>query len=352
MLKRIFFVVWADEHFGGAERRYCRLAKHLSEDQMLNVKVLGSEVFFNSISKMGITFDDSVRLVFKGHYKNRYIRLFFKLIFFMNFLFFKRNDHVHLCVNPGILTFLYSLFFFALPKFSFSMNAGLFSYNASFLTKYVYARHSVARAVSVDCLGPRYRHELSCFISQKLTKKLCVAPCSFLSNLYPVNAMNRDIDVLFLSRLVKWKGLDLLEQASKNIPNINVHVCGRGPMSPEIEGASIYYVENSFDVLQRAKIFLSIQDEDNYPSQALLEAMTAGCAVIATDVGDTRLLLNEANSVLIPRCPIALADAINALLVDPIRRSELGFNARKDVCLHHSVERYAEYFLKCISLYD
>jgi glycosyltransferase involved in cell wall biosynthesis len=101
-------------------------------------------------------------------------------------------------------------------------------------------------------------------------------------------------------------------------------------------------------VLARTKIFVSLQRYENYPSQSLLEAMASGCAVIATDVGDTRLLLDESCALLIPRDADALAAAIRSLLDDGPRRAALGEAARARVLKDHTVERFAVYFKELV----
>ena len=55
------------------------------------------------------------------------------------------------------------------------------------------------------------------------------------------------------------------------------------------------YVEDLTD----SAYFMSLQSVDNYPSQSLLEAMLAGCSIIASDVGDTRLLVHSENGNLL-----------------------------------------------------
>jgi len=71
---------------------------------------------------------------------------------------------------------------------------------------------------------------------------------------------------------------------------------------------------------------------DGLPN-ALLDALAAGCAVIASDVAGVRLALRDGETgLLVPeRQPEALADAMLALLQDPARRMLLGAAARADV---------------------
>ncbi|MGQ0722668.1 MAG: glycosyltransferase family 4 protein [Candidatus Eiseniibacteriota bacterium] len=59
-------------------------------------------------------------------------------------------------------------------------------------------------------------------------------------------------------------------------------------------------------------------------SVAVMEAMAAGCAVVATDAGGTRHLLEGAGRVVPVGDAAALADALAELLADPTKQEEAG----------------------------
>ena len=124
-----------------------------------------------------------------------------------------------------------------------------------------------------------------------------------------------------------------------------LHVCGSGPLQLNIAGAKVYSSVDPFEVLSRAKISLSLQPLGNYPSQVVLESMASGCAIIATDTGETRKFLDESCAILIPYDSEALFRAIESLLSNPERRERLGKAARVKVLSEHTIERYANYFV-------
>ena len=257
-------------------------------------------------------------------------------------------DHVHICANPGIVSFCYSLLSKFLPPFSFSMNALKYFQNNNFWHKAIFLPFSVLQAKSIDCLGPKYKQILMSHTSFLSLEKAFVAPCSFTGTKKKVITGARDIDVTFASRFVEGKGLKLLEASLSKVDDLNIHVCGFGNLNVNLPHAQIYYTSSVIEVLHKSKIFLSLQEVDNYPSQAVLEAISAGCAIIATDVGDTRLFLNDTNAILIPEEPSALISAVRFLLKNEKRRIELTIKAQETVNEYHTVERYAAYFNKDI----
>ncbi|MDQ2784679.1 MAG: glycosyltransferase [Chloroflexota bacterium] len=84
---------------------------------------------------------------------------------------------------------------------------------------------------------------------------------------------------------------------------------------------------------------------DGLPN-ALLDALAAGCAVIASDVAGVGLAVRDGETgVLVPeRQADALAAAITALLNDPARRARLGAAARADVTTRLTWARTAATF--------
>jgi glycosyltransferase involved in cell wall biosynthesis len=60
---------------------------------------------------------------------------------------------------------------------------------------------------------------------------------------------------------------------------------------------------------------------------SLLEAMAAGLPVAATDVGDVRHILSDENQpYIVPKDPLALANALADLLADPSQAALIGRN--------------------------
>ena len=83
--------------------------------------------------------------------------------------------------------------------------------------------------------------------------------------------------------------------------------------------------------------------------RVLLEAGATGCAIVATDVGGTREIfpLDQGGALLVPpNDPEQLAAAMEALLIDPQRRVELGAQARRRIADAFDAARSAEELLR------
>jgi glycosyltransferase involved in cell wall biosynthesis len=166
------------------------------------------------------------------------------------------------------------------------------------------------------------------------------------------NAENKLYDFIFAARLIEGKGLDLLlkalELCDTDGHKFTVAICGNGPLASKVKRLKlnniklIYlgYVKDMKDVLLASKVALSLQKYENYPSQFLLEALAANCNIISTDVGDTRLLLNENISTLIANDALSLKNAMLNIDFDRSLNREV---AVKKVLEQHSVKTFANY---------
>ncbi|HEY6084355.1 MAG TPA: glycosyltransferase, partial [Nitrospira sp.] len=167
--------------------------------------------------------------------------------------------------------------------------------------------------------------------------------------------------VVFCGRLIPDKGPMLFMRASGlvcdrmkgRLPNLRIFLLGEGPLRAEIDAQveerglgqwmQVGWNEHVESVLSHAVVFVSLQRIDNYPSQALLEAMASCAAVVATDVGLTRKLVDEQVGRLVRPDPESVAQAIISLLDDPIQTAAMGRRARERVVQQHSLERYLDY---------
>jgi glycosyltransferase involved in cell wall biosynthesis len=110
------------------------------------------------------------------------------------------------------------------------------------------------------------------------------------------------------------------------------------------------YAHRIQDYLASSRIFVSLQDRNNYPSQALLEAMACGNAIVATDVGSTSKLVDSSTGIRVNGTPEEVARALVKLLNHPSQTEQMGEAARKKVTTEHTIEKFTSYLLHDVYL--
>jgi glycosyltransferase involved in cell wall biosynthesis len=166
--------------------------------------------------------------------------------------------------------------------------------------------------------------------------------------------------IVFSGRLIEEKNPRLFVEACALVrprrPEARFFMFGDGPLRDEVtelirqrgldRELSLGWNSQVESILSEALVFVSLQKTDNYPSQALLEAMACGAAVIATDVGLTWKLVDEAVGFRVRPEPAAVAGPMLALLEDRSLAVSLGRRARDRVMGLHSMDAYTDYVEK------
>jgi glycosyltransferase involved in cell wall biosynthesis len=341
-------LIWSGIRFGGAERRFIRLAAYLAAHfPNVHVTLYCLSATLVPLNLLKINPSPMKVVQFDSWFDSGILAKVSKLwVVFKIIVSLRRNKHDHIFVasNPDLIPYLLTRFSKLLPRISVAMVDPFHAEYSTLLDRYL-AKQTLRKVYSVDCLSEGVMTGFTNSINNQDIKKIHIAPCSFTDFSKVVTAATRDIDVTLIGRFVPAKGHELLEKISGTLHQYNVHVCGSGPLKLIIPCAKIYEAKYPFDILSRTKISLSLQLFDNYPSQVVLESMASGCAIIATDTGATRKFLDESCAILIPYDANALASAIQSLLFNPEKCYQLGQAARKKVLSEHTVERYADYFV-------
>jgi glycosyltransferase involved in cell wall biosynthesis len=166
--------------------------------------------------------------------------------------------------------------------------------------------------------------------------------------------VNRPI-VLFVGRLVPYKGVDILLQAVKELDAVAL-IVGDGPMRSGLEALA-----QQLGISDRVRFLGSVADAELaalyracsvfvLPSVTRqeafgvvqLEAMAAGRPVVSTDVGTGVGWVNrhgETGYVVPPRDPVALREGIRRLLADPELQKSMGDAAMRRAGSVFSIER-------------
>jgi glycosyltransferase involved in cell wall biosynthesis len=196
-------------------------------------------------------------------------------------------------------------------------------------------------------------------LNQQLGARLAVSDANASLEMVPDAPL-----VVFTGRLHANKGLEDLVRAWQEIarrrPNARLWLIGEGPHRDELFDLIVdlglhhqVFLPGAFDdvaeVLTAADLFVLPSYEEGM-SLALLEAMSAGVPVIATNIPGNRLLVtdNEHGLLVPPHDPPALLAAIERLLTDKMLAARLALQARARVEQEFSLAMMADRHLALI----
>ncbi len=143
--------------------------------------------------------------------------------------------------------------------------------------------------------------------------------------------------IVFARRLVEYRGTKLFANAVAEVldkyPDITVTVAGTGPdeewMKERLRGYSqveftLYPANESIEFHKKFDIAVVPTKGSEGTSLSLLEAMSAGCAVITTNIGGlTSIIIDDYNGKLVSPVHMELVDAIEELIIDREKRKLL-----------------------------
>lgn len=348
-------------NLGGAEKRYARVFEHLiSQNPQIPHRLLINRPMLNLLLDAGLLRNCTEHLIVIDPPPGRLALL----------------HYVWACEQavrksrPDVIHPLLTGVYLALPSLLLHLRIPLlmstYSYQfVSYRDRKIFGipigatlkRLALRRASVVDALTDPIRDDL---ITRGISaEKIVVAPCSFTDTSECNPALAKQPWVVFLARFVDIKNPLLLAHAIpkilKHCPGTRFFFFGEGPLQSQIETVvqepevaehvTLRFEPQPLQVLNQSSVFVSLQTEENYPSQSLLEAMACGNAIVATDVGETWRLVDEHNGIRIPLTKEALADAIVQLLNDP-DLSQKQQVSRARVLSEHTPERFFQHIMR------
>ena len=139
--------------------------------------------------------------------------------------------------------------------------------------------------------------------------------------------ISKSIKFLFVGRFERRKGIDEINKAILNLPinnlDIEFHFIGSIPAKNQIKSNDfkiIYYgeiidKESKKKIYDKCDILMCPSYSEGMPN-VILEAMSRGLAIMATDVGAVRLLVSEDNGILLNNCnAILIRKAISKIIL-------------------------------------
>jgi glycosyltransferase involved in cell wall biosynthesis len=172
--------------------------------------------------------------------------------------------------------------------------------------------------------------------------------------------------IVCIAQLIPEKGvvylIEAVAQLMHQYPRLYVFLVGEGPQRDELQlkvqqlglQNHIHFTGLRIDTesfLAAADIFVLLSVWEEAFAFSLLEAMAAGCPVVATRIGaiPESVIHQETGLLVPPRDPEAAAQAIQYLLDHDQEREQMGLSARKRVEDHFSLERWVS---ETIQLYE
>lgn len=393
-------VLLTSNHIGGAEKRFINLFRYLYEKEsknnfyyfvthylfnsirkiypdypLDNVIPLGKKGFYSKNAKVSYSLPISSKIRAETTYPSFIMKLFraFKSYKIEYDLYKEINGYrkaYKIDVFMGVYSGIFPLYFYLKKRkrkagIIFSDMDGGFDHiyrdmKKFWYKKYVSLNYGLKNCDHIDFLSPYLLEGVMARGIELNKDRISVTPCSFTNDSKCRVSDKSKFQVAFASRLEEYKSpllfLDAAIELSMKYPEICFHIMGEGRLTQVIidkckmiNSRKIIFhgfLANPTDIFAETSVFVSIQTRTNYPSQSVLEAMACGNAIIASDVGDTRMFINEKNGILIDLNRDALVKAIEYLYLNQEKTKELGLYAEKYVKENHTIKRSADYYLE------
>lgn len=166
--------------------------------------------------------------------------------------------------------------------------------------------------------------------------------------------------ILMCSRILPRKGFQYAIEAVKDMElDWQVHVVGEGPYLPELKRLA----ENSktpikfwgwldkndpkfYELFNKSSIFVFPSEAENFPA-VLLEAMSAGMAIITSTAGGCPEVVGKAGLLVEPRDTEGIREMLVQLVESEELRQQLGEHALKRAEQQFNWKKIAQQYLNC-----
>ncbi|AUD62939.1 hypothetical protein BK010_04815 [Tenericutes bacterium MO-XQ] len=355
-MTNIVIILKIGENYGGAERRFARLFKLVSLElkYRLTLIIQGDDLHINKFL-VEYSLDENL-IIFRS--KN--------VISTKKIMNEIDIDILHLvAVNTSFFPLYLKLklskrkFKIVLSLNSYELCTGIYKNLLQKITFYLL----ISLVNSIDCLYPSYVNILKQRFHRINPKIKYFYPNNSFTDLekYKPN-ISKDKLIVFASRLIEQKNpliaLDSIISCKSFLRDRGYRfiIAGDGLLKKKLE--SIVSNEFVFDIVQivgnidtsnivaSSRLFLSLQTIENYPSQSLLEAISSGNFIIATNVGDTKRIVKDEFGLLVDLNKESIVKAvINAIeLIDnDLEMDDISKKSRDFALLNFDIKDYANH---------
>lgn len=180
----------------------------------------------------------------------------------------------------------------------------------------------------------------------------------YTSKTFDQNPVKKN-EIVFAARLTDAKkplmfvdAVAILKNRGINLSEWQFYIYGKGALEQEIKDRitsyglekllTLTYATDLTQVLSGSKCFVSTMDFENFPSLAMNEAMAAGNAIIARNVGQTYLFVRHMkNGLLIdPDTEEGLANAIEYYITHPDEHAKMSAQSRQLTETEHTFTNF------------
>lgn len=216
------------------------------------------------------------------------------------------------------------------------------------------------------CVDYNYLSWYRTFTSREGEEKIFVIPnfasVSQTPNINFGNAGEETIKILIARRFTKIRGIavmaDIVENLNKRYSNLSFTFAGEGELEPLLaerfkNRSNVHITKYDFNDSLRFHGNFHIAVVPTLASEgtsfSLLEAMGAGCAVVACNIGGiNNILLNNYNGMLTMPFTENIMGAIEYLVNNPEERKRVAKNAIDTIKYSFNAERWADSWLELV----
>lgn len=355
---KIALVLYCRYRFGGAERRLLRVFDQLGRyyETALIVKSCSSDKLKEDLKLAGCDIGEF------AHVKTIDFKSSIKENFCVLLELMRLQPDVTLVVDSCGLNYILAKCLHLFKKrLVVSIANGLYYYDAIEGREDAGLQKLLGTADHIDLLYPGHIEYYRKHV--RSSDAISITPGTFTDlSLFQPDEKGREF-VFLAARLESQKNPQMMVEAIKICADslrehaYRVVICGQGWEEENIrQQIKSFRLEDivtmpgyvhSHDVLPHAAVLCAIQLKNNYPSQTIAEAAACGCFVIATNVGETARIIDEAYSVGIEPTANALAESmVKYMELSETAKKAYVDNARAYAQAHFSITQSVEYFYK------